>query len=97
MTKVHSLNTAFMLKMLPICVYFASFSHFSLCISQRAVKGKTGWAARGRWDPLGNVTEAAFDWLDLKDSLCFWPTAQLGYYVAHLKGLSKSDHMISPE
>ncbi len=62
-----------------ICVYFARFLHFSVCISQRAVRGKVGGGASGRWDSSGDVTQAAFDWLGLKDRLCFWPTAELGY------------------
>jgi hypothetical protein len=35
--------------------------------------------AGGRWDSLGDVKEAAFDWLGLKDSFCHWLTAELGY------------------
>jgi hypothetical protein len=36
-----------------------------------------GGAAGGGWNSVGNVTEAASDWLGLKDSSCFWPTAEL--------------------
>jgi hypothetical protein len=38
-----------------------------------------GEAPGGRWYSVGDVTEAACDWLGLKDSFCYWPTVELGY------------------
>jgi hypothetical protein len=36
-----------------------------------------GGQLEGGWNSVGNVTEAASDWLGLKDSSCLWPTAEL--------------------
>jgi hypothetical protein len=63
-----------------VCGYFVQFSYFSVCITQKTVGGMAGGgASEGRWYSLGNVTEAAFHWLGLKDSFCYWLAAELGY------------------
>ncbi len=53
--------------------------------------GKAGeGAAGGRWDSLGDLTEAAFDLLSLKDSLGYKPTAEIGYRAPpSLSGLAR--------
>ncbi len=40
--------------------------------------GEVG-AAEWGWDSVGDVTEAAFDWLGLKNSFCYKPRPELEY------------------
>jgi hypothetical protein len=73
------LNKAFIPKPPHGCLYFAIFSDFSVCITQRTLGAMVGRGAAGeRWYSLGDITEAAFDWFGLKDSFCYWLTAELG-------------------
>jgi hypothetical protein len=48
-------------------------------VYHRENSGRNWVEAGGRWYSLGEVAEAVFHWLGLKDSFCYWLTAELGY------------------
>jgi hypothetical protein len=62
------LKTCMIVSTLPVFFYFLCVSHVGLI----------GGGRRG-WDSYGDVTEAACDWLGLKDSFCYWHTVELRY------------------
>jgi hypothetical protein len=65
-------NTAQLYVLHSIFVFFCVY-HTKGC------EGEVGKGCWRQWDSLGDVTEAAFDWLGLKDNFCYWLTAELGY------------------